>query len=61
MDGFVYFSESDEVEEWFENELKSCLKVDFMGDVSWFLGFKYDWSVVDSHLEVRIMQRAYIS
>ena len=25
------------VEQWFENTLKSLLKVDFMGDAAWFL------------------------
>ena len=34
VDDFVYyFSESDKVEEWFVNNLKSHVKVDFMDDV----------------------------
>ena len=28
VDDFVYFSESDEVEEWFESNLKSHVKVE---------------------------------
>ena len=34
----IYYSPSDKVEAWLENGLKSHLKVDFMGDASWFLG-----------------------
>ena len=33
VDDLIYYSPSDAVEEWFENNLKSHLKVDFMGDV----------------------------
>ena len=35
VDNLVYYSKSDKVEEWFEMSLKSHIKVDFMGDVSW--------------------------
>ena len=38
IDNLVYYSKSDKLEEWFETSLKSHIKVDFMGDVSWFLG-----------------------
>ena len=38
VDNLICFLPSDKVEEWFENGLKSHLKVDFMGDASWFLG-----------------------
>ena len=31
------------MEEWCEHGLKSHLKVDFMGDASWFLGQRYEW------------------
>ena len=47
VDDFVYFSESDKVEEWFVNfnNLRSHVKADFMGDVQWFLCQRYDeWS-----------------
>ena len=43
VDDLIYYSKSDKCEEWFENNLKSHLKVDFMGDASWFLGQRYDW------------------
>ena len=38
VDDFIYWLESDEVEKWFENKLKSHVKADFKGDVNWFLG-----------------------
>ena len=43
VDDLIYYSSSDAVEEWFENNLKSHLKVDFMGDTSWFLCQRYKW------------------
>ena len=39
VDDFIYFSKSDALEEWFEQQLEAQVKVeDFMGDMSWFLG-----------------------
>ena len=38
VDNLVYYSPSVAVEEWFENNRKLHLKVDFMGNASWFLG-----------------------
>ena len=43
VDDLVYYSKSDKMEEWFENQLKSHVKVDFMDDASWFLGQRYNW------------------
>ena len=43
VDNLIYYSPSDKVEEWFENGFRSHLKVDFMGDASWFLGQRYEW------------------
>ena len=43
VDDLVCYSKSDKVKQWFENTLKSHLKVDFMGDAAWFLGQRYDW------------------
>ena len=43
VDDLVYYSKSDKVKQWFENNLKSHLKVEFMGDAAWFLGQRYDW------------------
>ena len=43
VDDLIYYSPSDAVKEWFKNNLKSHLKVGFMGDASWFLGQRYKW------------------
>ena len=43
VDDLVYYIKSDKVKQWFENNLKSHLKVEFMGDTVWFLGQRYDW------------------
>ena len=42
VDNFVYYSISDDVEEWFEQGLQSKIKVDLMGTVSWFCGQAYE-------------------
>ena len=42
LDDLIYYSPSNAVKEWFENNLKLHLKVDFMGDASWFLGQRYE-------------------
>ena len=38
VDDFIYYSKDDTVEEWFEQQLSTKLRVDFMGAVSWFFG-----------------------
>lgn len=38
VDNLIYYPSSDAVKEWFENNLKLYIKVDFIGDASWFLG-----------------------
>ena len=43
VDDIVYYSSSDKVEEWFETNLRSHIKDDFMGPTSWFLGSRYNW------------------
>eukprot|EP00531_Pseudo-nitzschia_arenysensis_P008906 CAMPEP_0116127296 /NCGR_PEP_ID=MMETSP0329-20121206/6769_1 /TAXON_ID=697910 /ORGANISM="Pseudo-nitzschia arenysensis, Strain B593" /LENGTH=2217 /DNA_ID=CAMNT_0003621395 /DNA_START=65 /DNA_END=6718 /DNA_ORIENTATION=- len=61
VDDFIYFSESDQVEEWFETALGAELKVDFMGPVSWFLGCNYDWhKLPDGRLTCHISQQAFV-
>ena len=61
VDGLDYYSKSDKVEEWFENQLKSHVKVDFMGDASWFLGKHYDWQTdPDGKVSCHISQQAFI-
>jgi hypothetical protein len=59
VDDFKYFSLSDEVEQLFEAQLGSKCRVDFMGEVSWFLGCKYEWEhLPDGRLTVSITQTA---
>ena len=61
VDDFVFYSKSDEVEEWFEQQLKSKVKVDFMGTVSWFLGQAYEWyRFDDGRLTCHISQQAFV-
>jgi hypothetical protein len=63
VDDFKYFSTSDETEKLFEKLFEKLLgakcKVDFMGEVSWFLGCKYEWEKLpDGRLTVSITQTA---
>jgi hypothetical protein len=59
VDDFKYFSESNETERLFESLLAAKCKVDFMGEVSWFLGCKYEWeNLPDGRLTVSITQSA---
>jgi hypothetical protein len=59
VDDFKYFSLSDEVEQLFEARLGGKCRVDFMGEVSWFLGCKYEWETFpDGRLTVSITQTA---
>lgn len=61
VDGFVYFSNSDQVKEWFEQHLGAKLKADFIGAVSWFLGRHYDWHRLDDgRLTCHISQQAFV-
>ena len=58
---FVYYSTSDEVEEWFEQQLQSKVKVDFMGTVSWFLGQAYEWyTSKDGYVTCHISQEVFV-
>jgi hypothetical protein len=59
VDNFKYFSTSNETEKLFEKLLGAKCKVDFMGEVSWFLGCKYEWEQFpDGNLTVSITQTA---
>ena len=44
VDDFIYFSESDEVEQKFQTDLQSHVPTNFMGKVTHFLGHKFIWS-----------------
>ena len=62
VDDFVYYSESDQVEEWFEQQLQSHIKVDFMGDAEWFLGQRYEWHTdpLTKNVSCHVSQQAFI-
>ena len=61
VDDLIYYSPSDSVEKWFEDNLKSHLKVDFMGDASWFLGQRYEWhNDENGKISCHISQQAMI-
>ena len=44
VDDFIYFSESDAVEQHFEQALSKLTPVDFMGKVSHFVGIKFQYT-----------------
>ena len=61
VDDLIYYSKSDKVEEWFENQLKSHVKVDFLGDASWFLGQRYDWQTdPNGNVSCHVSQQAFV-
>ena len=60
VDDFVYFSMDPTVEKYFESQLASLTDVDFMGDVTHFLGMKFTWTRKDSHLSAHLSQSAFI-
>jgi hypothetical protein len=61
VDDFTYVSASDAVERVFEQALSLELKIDWMGDVTWFLGKCYDWQTdANDNLTVSITQPAKI-
>jgi hypothetical protein len=56
---FKYFSLDDKTEKLFESQLGAKCRVDFMGEVSWFLGSKYEWeNLPDGRLTLSITQTA---
>jgi len=59
VDDFVYFSQSQKVEQHFETLLKSKTNVDFMGQVSHFLGIRFQWRTKDDHVHVHLSQEAF--
>jgi len=60
VDDFVYFSPDSDVEQYFEETLASKVKVDFMGQVDYFLGILFDWKRHDDgSVSVHLSQEAY--
>jgi hypothetical protein len=60
VDDIIYFSTSDEVERKFETLLSSIGQVNFMGQVSHFLGIEFTWEHHDdNHLTVSLTQQSF--
>jgi hypothetical protein len=61
VDDIIYFSSSNEVERKFEGLLSKIGDVDFMGQVSHFLGIKFTWKHhPDGNLSVCLTQQSFI-
>ncbi|MFN9983377.1 MAG: hypothetical protein ACK53Y_25850, partial [bacterium] len=61
VDDIIYLSGSDEVERRFESLLSEIGDVDFMGQVSHFLGIEFTWKQLpDNHLCVTLTQQSFI-
>jgi len=61
VDDIIYFSPSNTVETKFESLLSSIGNVDFMGQVTHFLGIEFTWQTLPSgHLEVSLTQQSFI-
>ena len=61
VDDIIYFSSSDRVEKEFENRLSSIGEIDFMGQVSHFLGIEFTWCHhVDGNISVNLTQQSFV-
>jgi hypothetical protein len=61
VDDIIYFSPSDEVEKTFETLLSTIGDVDFMGQVSHFLGIEFAWKhLPEGHLSVSLTQQSFL-
>ncbi len=61
VDDIIYFSVSDAVEQKFEGLLSSIGQVDFMGQVTLFLGIEFSWVFhPDGNLTVSLTQQSFI-
>ena len=59
VDDFIFFSRDKTVEKEFEKRIKATTNVDFMGNVTHFLGMRFQWRRDDTHLKVHISQEAF--
>ena len=60
-DDIIFFSPSDAVEKNFESLLSTLGNVDFMGQVSHFLGIEFTWKTLpDGHLCISLTQQSFI-
>jgi hypothetical protein len=60
VDHFIYFSTDRRVEEWFEASLASCISVEFMGPVCWFLGIYFLWGTSSNGMWVHLLQAGFV-
>jgi len=61
VDDIMYFSPSDEVERVFESKLRTIGNVDFMGQVSHFLGIEFSWQHLPvGELAVSLTQQSFL-
>jgi hypothetical protein len=61
VDDIIYFSSCDAVERKFEEQLSQSVSVDFMGQVSHFLGIEFAWQFhEDAHLIVNLTQQSLL-
>jgi hypothetical protein len=60
VNDFVFYSEDSEAEKAFQQQLKTKVKVDLMGDVDYFLGTAFTWKhLPGGHLSVHLSQSAF--
>lgn len=60
VDDIIYFSPDDTVEQKFEEMLSTIGDVDFMGQVTHFLGIEFTWyKLPDGHLSVNLTQQSF--
>jgi len=61
VDDIIYFSANDDVERKFESLLSTIGNVDFIGQVSHFLGIEFTWNhLPDGHLSVSLTQQSFL-
>jgi hypothetical protein len=61
VDDCAYYGTDDVTESWFQAALGERLKIDFMGDLSYYLGVHYDWQTTkDGRLTVHLSQEGHI-
>jgi hypothetical protein len=60
VDDTIYFSASDKVERYFESSLPTIGTVEFMGQVSHFLGIEFNWiHHTNGHVSVSLTQQSF--
>ena len=61
IDNFAGHSKSKKSEQWFDDTAKSRVKVDFMGNVNWFLGQRYNQVIGDEgETACHVSQQAFV-